>query len=147
MDDHWMKENGFTDSRWEANSIGDTLRSLPRRKLIAATSADTVADSVMAMKEHGVSQLPVIDDARLVGIVTESDLLAKLVDGRATLASAVAEVMFRNVTTVKTSDDASKLLEIFSKGLVGLVVDDKGKLLGVITKMDLVDLLTAKPAR
>jgi cystathionine beta-synthase len=147
MDDHWMKENGFTDSRWEANSIGDTLRSLPRRKVITATSGDTVADSVMAMKEHGVSQLPVIDDTRLVGIVTESDLLAKLVDGRATLASAVAEVMFRNVTTVRSSDDASKLLEVFSKGLAGLVVDDKGKLLGMITKMDLVDLLTAKPAR
>jgi len=81
LDDRWMKENGFTESRWETNSVGDLLRSLPRRTLVAASSADTVADSVMAMKEHGVSQLPVIDEERLVGIVTESDLLAKLVDG------------------------------------------------------------------
>ncbi len=147
MDDQWMKENGFTESRWETNRVGDTLRSLPRRKMITATSGDTVADSVMLMKEHGVSQLPVIDDGRLVGIVTESDLLTKLVDGRATLASAVAEVMFRNVVTVRTSDDASTLLELFGKGLVGLVVDDAGTLLGVITKMDLVDLLISRPAR
>jgi cystathionine beta-synthase len=145
MDDQWMKENGFTESRWETNSIGDTLRSLPRRELVVATSADTVADSVMSMKEHGISQLPVVDDGRLVGIVTESDLLTKLVDGRATLASAVAEVMFRNVQTVLESDDAGKLLEVFAKGYVGMVVDEGGRLLGVVTKMDLVDLLTSRP--
>lgn len=144
MDDRWMKENGFTESQWETNTIGDTLRSLPRRKVVSATSADTVADSVMLMKEHGISQLPIVDGEVLVGIVTESDLLSKLVDGRATLSSAVAEVMFRNVTTVKTSEDAGKLLEIFAKGMVGLVVDDKGKLQGVVSKMDLVDLLTTR---
>ncbi len=147
LDDRWMKENGFTESRWETDRVGDMLRSLPRRELINATSSDTVADSVMAMKEHGVSQLPVIDEGRLVGIVTESDLLAKLVDGRASLASAVAEVMFRNVITVRSSDDASRLLAIFGEGLVGLVVDDAGKLLGIISKMDLVDVLTSRPAR
>ena len=147
LDDRWMKENGFTESRWETNSVGDMLRNLPRRKLVAAASADTVADSVMAMKEHGVSQLPVIDEGRLVGIVTESDLLAKLVDGRASLASAVAEVMFRNVRTIHAREDASKLLEIFSEGLVGLVVDDQDELLGIVTKMDLVDVLTSRQAR
>jgi len=146
MDPQWMKENGFTERAWETRSVGDTLRSLPRRPLQTCGSADTVADSVMLMKEHGISQLPVVDDKRLVGIITESDLLAKLVDGRATLASAVAEVMFRKVSTVKASDDAGRLVECFAKGFAGLVVDDAGALIGIITKMDLVDLLTAKPA-
>jgi cystathionine beta-synthase len=147
LDDQWMKENGFTESRWETNSVGDLLRGLPRRTIVTAASADTVADSVMAMKEHGVSQLPVVDEERLVGIVTESDLLAKLVDGRASLASAVAEVMFRNVRTIRAREDASRLLEIFSEGLVGLVVDDHEKLVGIVTKMDLVDVLTSRQAR
>jgi cystathionine beta-synthase len=146
IDPQWMKENGFTESAWESNSIGDTLRQLPRRKVVVCSSADTVADSVMSMKEHGISQLPVVDDGKLVGIITESDLLAKLVDGRATLASAVAEVMFRNVVTVRPTDDSSKLVETFAKGLVALVTDDSGKLLGIVTKMDLVDLLTSTPA-
>jgi CBS-domain-containing membrane protein len=55
--------------------------------------------------------------------------------------------MFRNVTTVNSHDDASKLLEIFGDGLVGLVVDDRGSLLGIVSKMDLVDVLTSRPAR
>jgi len=144
LDDRWMKENGFVESQWETNSLGDLLRNLPPRKLVTASTADTVADSVMAMKEHGVSQLPVVDGGQLVGIVTESDLLAKLVDGRASLSSAVAEVMFRNVRTLVASEDAGKLLEVFSTGMVGIVVDESEQLLGIVTKMDLVDLLTAR---
>ena len=144
LDDRWMKENGFVESQWETNSLGELLRNLPPRKLVTAASSDTVADSVMAMKEHGVSQLPVLEGETLVGIVTESDLLAKLVDGRASLSSAVAEVMFRNVKTLTASEDAGKLLEVFAAGMVGIVVDDSERLLGIVTKMDLVDVLTAR---
>jgi cystathionine beta-synthase len=142
MDEQWMKENGFTESRWEQGTIGDLLRGLPRREILTASSADTVADSVLQMKERGISQLPVVDDGRLVGIVTESDLLGRLVEGRASLASTVAEVMFRNVRTVNVQDDAGVLTKLFADGLVALVVDDASRLQGIVTKMDLVDYLT-----
>jgi cystathionine beta-synthase len=115
---------------------------MPRRELLTASSADTVADSVMLMKEKGVSQLPVIDAGRLIGIITESDLLGRLVEGRASLASTVAEVMFRNVKTVHVGDDARVLTAFFADGLAGVVVDDEHRLAGIITKMDLVDYLT-----
>jgi len=145
LDDQWMKENGFTEARWATNSMGDVLRSMPRRTVVSTTSSETVADAVMAMKEHGVSQLPVVEEERLVGIVTESDLLSKMVEGQATLSSAVAEVMFRNVETVHSGADAGALTELFSRDLVALVVDNEKRLLGILTKMDLVDHLTGTP--
>ena len=101
-----------------------------------------VADAVMLMKEKGVSQLPVVDESRLVGIVTESDLLGKLVEGRANLSSAVAEVMFRNVETIDLNADAGGLPEIFAKGMVAVVTDTDQQLHGLISKMDLVEFLT-----
>lgn len=142
VDDAWMRENGFTESRWESSTVGDVLRSLPSRELFTASSSDTLADAVMLMKDKGISQLPVLDAGRLVGIVTESDLLGRLVEGRATLSSAVAEVMFRSVNTIKASDDASVLRSIFADGLVAVVVGDGDQLQGLVTKMDLVDMLT-----
>ena len=146
LDDQWMRENGFTESRWETQTLGDLLRSLPRREVITLDSAATLADAVATLKEHGVSQLPVLDDGRLVGIVTESDLLEKLVEGRATPASAVAEVMFRNVRTVHHAEDAGVLTRLFAEGYAALVTDDAGKLLGIVSKVDLVDYLTRSPA-
>ncbi len=145
LDERWMRENGFSESSWESATLGTLLRSLGPRELFTARSADTVADAVMTMKERGVSQLPVLDDDRLVGILTESDVLSKLVEGNATLSSAVAEVMFRNVQTVNVNEDAKILTQLFARDLVGLVVGDDQRLLGVITKMDLVDHLTGTP--
>ncbi len=146
LDDQWMRESGFTESRWEAETLGDLLRALPRRKVISAASADSVADAVGRLKEHGISQLPVVDDGRLVGIVTESDLLGKLVDGRATTATSMAEVMFRNVRTARLTDEAGILPDLFADGFAALVVDDDEQLVGIISKVDLVDYLTANPA-
>ena len=145
IDDRWMRENGFSEATWETSTLGELLRALPsRKKLVCATSSDTVADAVLSMKEHGISQLPIVDEGRLVGIVTESDLLSKLVEGHS-LSSAVAEVMFRNVRTVNSNEDARVLTELFVKDLVALVVDDQKHLLGILTKMDLVDHLTGTP--
>jgi len=50
--------------------------------------------------------------------------------------------MFRNVRTVNEREDARVLTELFVKDLVALVVDDEKRLLGILTKMDLVDHLT-----
>jgi cystathionine beta-synthase len=122
--------------------VADLVRAMPRRSVFTASSADTVADSVLLMKEKGVSQLPVLEDGKLVGIVTESDLLGKLVEGRASLSSSVAEVMFRKVRTVAESDDAGSLTKLFAEGMVALVVDDAQHLKAIVTKMDLVDYLT-----
>ena len=143
MDDQWMKENGFTEQRWASSSIGDLLRRLPPRELITASTSDTVADSVMRMKENGISQLPVLEDGRVIGIVTESDLLGRIVEGDADLSSSIAEVMFRKVDIVNVSSEASALLDLFARNAVGLVVTDEDRLVGIVTKMDLVDHLTA----
>jgi len=142
MDDQWMRENGFSESRWAAETIAELLRALPRREVLTAGTGHTVAEAVQIMKERGVSQLPVVESGRLSGIVTESDLLGKLVEGRAAPTSKVAEVMFRNVRTVHIADDAGVLTNLFAEGLVGLAVDDRNELHGIITKMDLVDYLT-----
>ncbi len=141
VDDSWMRQHNYIDRGWATDSVGDVLKRLPKRNLITASGADTVADSVMRMKEVGISQLPVIEDGKLVGIVTESDLLGRIVEGSASLSSAVAEVMIRKVETVHVEDPAASLLDCFARESVGLVVDDHDALHGIVTKMDLVDHL------
>ncbi len=133
LDEAWMKENGFAEAGWESTDLGSLLLRMPKRELLTAQSAETLEVVVGRMKENGISQLPVLDDGRLV-------------EGGATLSSAVAEVMFRSVNTVHRDQDAGCLLEIFARNEIGLVVDDSGVLIGLITKMDLVDTLAAKHA-
>ena len=50
-----MTIGGFADSAWEAETVGALIVNLPRREVHTATSADTIADAVLVMKERGVS--------------------------------------------------------------------------------------------
>ncbi|MHC4448923.1 MAG: cystathionine beta-synthase [Planctomycetota bacterium] len=143
LDDAWMRENGFTESRWESNTVGDLLRSLPPRELITAGSEETVGDACNRMKERGVSQLPVVENGKLVGMLAESDVLSRIVHGNASLSDVVAEAMMRDPRTVHVDDDARSLTSLFADGFIGVVVDDDTRLQGVITKLDLVDILTS----
>lgn len=146
MDDAWMKQSGFAEQSWEHQSCADLVRKMPSRALITANSQDTLREAVRQMKDAGISQLPVVEDGRVVGIVTESDLLGRIVDGHASLDGSVAEVMFRKVHTVHQNDSAKVLLDLFTEGSVGVVVDDSDGLVGILTKMDLVDHLTSAVA-
>jgi len=149
LDDAWMRENGFTETRWESTSIADLLRALPQQPLVTARPEETVGAACNRMKEHGVSQLPVVENGRVVGMLAETDVLGRIVHGHTSLEDTVAEAMFRDVRTVQEDDDASVLTRLFADGFVGVVVDEERRLRGVITKLDLVDFLTGtleKPA-
>ena len=147
LDDGWLRANGFMESGWESASVADLLRTLGNRPLHTAASHESVGAVVRRMKDSGISQVPVVERGadgadHLLGILTESDVLGKLVDGRASLTSTVAEAMFRNVRTVLPGDDLGGLPKLFAEGLAAVVVDEDKKLLGILTKLDLVDWLT-----
>jgi cystathionine beta-synthase len=100
---------------------------------------------VTMFKERGISQVPVTDDGKLAGILTEADTLRVLVDG-ASPSTSIAEVMVRKVSTIAPHADASELPHIFERGEVALVVDNERHVQGIITKLDLIEHLTKKPS-
>lgn len=144
VDDRWMRQQGFLRSEWEVGTVGDVLASLGRTKLHTVDVDTKVKAATEMFKQYGISQLPVLDQGKLVGILTESDMLHSLVNNRINAATIVGEVMVRQVSTVATTASSSELPRIFERGEVALVVDQERNLLGLVTKMDLIEML-AKP--
>ncbi|GMV40773.1 MAG: cystathionine beta-synthase [Myxococcales bacterium] len=147
VDDGWMRRNGFLQSDWEVGTIADLVRAQPKRTIITADITDHVRDVVALFKKHGISQLPVMDEGRLCGILTESDVLDALVNGEADSETRVAEVMVRRVSTVGMHASASELPRIFERGEVALVLEDDGSIAAILTKLDLIDLLAGRKGR
>jgi len=142
LDDKWMADNHFSEEPWASGEVGDLLRGMPERELFSITDAERVGNAVNEMKSRGISQLPVFDEARvLVGIITETDVLAALFEDRCTMESKVAEVMCRQVATVGMDDPASRLADVFMGGEVALVVDEGGELVSLLSKVDLIEHL------
>ncbi|MFI5299944.1 MAG: cystathionine beta-synthase [Polyangiales bacterium] len=143
VDDAWMRQNGFQDTGWEMGTIGDILRAMPRREVISIEITRSLGDALALFKQHSISQIPCVDHGRLAGIITESDLLNLLVAGR-DRETSVAEIMVRKVATVAPHEGAGELTKIFERGEVALVVDGDRKVVGIATKMDLIDYLATK---
>lgn len=146
VEDRWLRENGFLEEDWAVGTIAELLRTMPRREVITVDVADPVGKAVSLFKERGFSQVPVTDHGKLAGILTEADALRVIVDGSASKHTRIAEVMVRKVSTVAPHAPASDLPRIFERGEVALVVDDARTVVGIITKLDLIEHLTRKPS-
>ena len=143
-DDRWMRQQGFFKADWEVGTVADVMRSAGRRTVISLDLNDKVSRATDLFKQHGISQMPVLDAGKLAGIITESDLLHQLMTGRVDRETVVAEVMERKVSTVSLHAGSGELPRIFERGEVAIVVDDQRAVLGILTKMDLIEMLAAR---
>lgn len=142
IDDKWMRENRFTEVPWAEGEVGDIVQRMPPRKVLTVSEDAAVGTAVGLMKKHGISQLPVLDSSGgLAGILTEADVLSGLFDDKCTMETVTAEVMCRRVSTLSLTDAAAKLAEVFGRGETALVLDDSGKLVTLLSKLDLIEFL------
>ncbi len=148
VSDAWMRQHQFLESDFELGTIGDALIAMNKGEVISMQIDESVENAMVRFKENGISQMPVLDDGALAGILTEYDLLQGLVSGRVEPATRIAEVMERRVSTVGLNASAGELPRIFERGEVAIVANAERKVLGIITKMDLIELLAKrkKPA-
>ena len=144
VSDAWLRQHGFLQADWELGTMSDILRSIGHRELVTLDVEGEVGRATKLFKEHGISQIPVLDGGRLVGILTELDVMRELVSGKASATTTVAEAMVRKVSTVQLNESAGALLSIFEQGEVALVVDHERRLMGIITKMDLIDIVAGR---
>jgi cystathionine beta-synthase len=146
-DDRWMRQQGFFKAEWEVGTVSEVMRALGRRDVISLDLNDKVSRATNIFKQHGISQMPVVDQGRLAGILTESDLLHQFMMGRANADTVVAEVMERKVSTVSLQASSSELPRIFERGEVAIVVDNDKQVLGILTKMDLIEMLATRKTK
>jgi len=144
VDDKWMRQQGFFKADWEVGTVGDVCRAVGRRNVISLDLNDKVSRATDLFKQHGISQMPVLDNSKLAGILTESDLLHQMMTGRVDRDTIVAEVMERKVSTVSMHAGSGELPRIFERGEVAIVVDEDRLVLGILTKMDLIEMLAAR---
>ncbi|MBR9690191.1 CBS domain-containing protein [Candidatus Woesearchaeota archaeon] len=106
------------------------------KKIISVTSTQPIKSTIQKMKQYEISQMPVIDNNNVVGLISEAILLNHLIDGNDPDAK-VSDVMNDSppVVSINTDFDAvSHLLKFYPL----VLVVDKGKLSGIITKADLL---------
>jgi cystathionine beta-synthase len=97
------------------------------------------------MKEHGISQIPVMDRGRLSGLVSEIDLLNYLLQNPGSMDVPVDELVEADYATVTPQTKIKLLKTIFNDAKLVCVLE-RDDLVGVISKIDLIEYLASKRA-
>jgi cystathionine beta-synthase len=138
--DYWMLEHGFIQ-RETHGDLRDLISRRHKEHAVATVNADeTVHAAYQRMRLYDVSQLPVLKDDRIVGIVTEEDILLEVYENPEHFGEPVAAAMESNLVTLPPDAPVAKLKDIFERGMVAIVVDGD-EFLGLITRMDLLNWL------
>lgn len=127
-----------------------TVRDFMTEKLITVTPDTPIFDAIDLMKKHDIHRLPVMEDDKLVGLITQG-VIQESMPSKATSLSVfemnylinktkVGDVMLTDVTTIEADallEDAIKVMRTKSIGV--LPVMEKNQLVGIITNNDIFD--------
>jgi cystathionine beta-synthase len=132
----WLQEQGLVTEE----CFGDLRDLVSPGVAVAVQPTDTLLIAYSRMQTHGVSQLPVLQDGVLVGIVDEWDLLHAVQSKRARFSHPIESIMTTNLETLPPSASVNQLVALYKRELVPIVVHE-GRFLGVITKIDYLKYL------
>ncbi|MBI4351876.1 MAG: CBS domain-containing protein [Elusimicrobia bacterium] len=113
----------------------------------SVTSASTVHSALQKMAEKNIGALLVIDDGKLVGILSERDYARKVaLMGKVSKDTAVREIMTERVLYVRPDESIEDCMALMTeKHFRHLpVIDGKGKILGMISIGDVVRIVISK---
>jgi CBS domain-containing protein/hemerythrin len=113
-----------------------TIEQLMTRVVIALQQSQSAGDAEKLMKQHAVRHLAVLDDNKLVGVVSERDLVT------AGPSARLPDVMTADPITVRASDPAHEAVVLMLQHRFNSlpVVDDGGALIGIVTSTDVMML-------
>ncbi|MBD3298681.1 MAG: pyridoxal-phosphate dependent enzyme [candidate division Zixibacteria bacterium] len=138
--DEWMRDCGFLDEQPSLGTVDDMLADR-HPDVITADADDKVFRVIETMKTKDISQLPVLDNGNVIGVINESDLLNYMVTGSHRLVDPIRQVVIRDVHRVSRSTTLADISEAFSSGRNMALVVDNDQIAGIITRIDLIDYL------
>jgi cystathionine beta-synthase len=141
--DFWLADQGLVE-RPAAGDLTDLIsRRFAEGAVVTVKPDDTLLTAYGRFKLHDVSQLPVVDGDRIVGIVDESDVLLDVSRDPARFSDLVSGVMSTRLETVPPDAPIERLLKIFEHEHVPIVVAN-GRFVGLVTRIDVLNYLRRK---
>lgn len=143
--DKWMVDNGFLKSFQLKYSVGDVMNYRANAPLLVSISPEkAVSDAVKLMTQNSISQLPVVENGAVVGLVNEEILVKLLHDNISPNNTPVSKIMGASLPQLEEKTDASELYRILMAGYNGVVVLKNKEIIGLVTKIDFVNFWTEK---
>lgn len=144
-DNKWMRENGFLAMEFGEVTLGDLWLAKPNKMLFTATLGDSMRKVMTVMRQHAISQMPVVGgDGALVGTLDEVDLLNHLLDSHEHTQDESIDALVQNARAVFPPEASlDEAMGALTDGFA-LIIAQEGKPSGILTKIDVLDYVAGK---
>jgi CBS domain-containing protein len=122
--------------------MGTSIKEVMTRDVRACEPNATVADAAKVMAQEDVGPVPIVEDGRLIGIVTDRDIVVRVVaEGRDPNATTVSEIASTKLVTVSPDDDLDEALKLLAERQIRrLPVVEGDRLVGIVAQADIARL-------
>lgn len=134
----WLKDNELIEEKEQGNLSDLISRRADRGEMIGIKPGDTLMTAYNRMRASDISQLPVLKEEKLVGIVDEEDLLLNVYKDENLFSKSIDSIMVSDLETIDVNSDENALYKILSEGKVAIILEGE-IFLGFITKVDLIN--------
>lgn len=135
--DQWMAERGFLDVK----TFKEIVFSRGRQKLITVKATQTVAEAVELMKEYDIEHIPVMQDEKLIGSISESGLFQKLFNNPEIKNEKIESVIEPLFPVVSFETPVEKLGTLINKENGAVLAKDESGDYHIVTKYDVLQAL------
>ncbi|MBQ2832500.1 CBS domain-containing protein [Methanobrevibacter sp.] len=124
--------------------LNKKVKEIMTTDVITTTSDIDVVYAFEKLMKHKISSLPVVEDDKLVGIITATDVGHNLILDKYELGTTVDEIMIKSVITISPEDSIETAIKVMKEGnssssiLNQLPVVEDGKLMGIISDGDII---------
>jgi len=117
-----------------------TINKWMKKNVALATRDETVMKAANEMVDKGIGSLIVVEEGKPVGIITETDIVRKVVaSGVSSKLITVEDIMTKNVQSIDADEDITEASELMDdKHIKRLPVVENGKVVGMLTSTDIV---------
>lgn len=138
--DYWMLDNGFFEREQHGDLRDLILRPFSQKDTVVLAPGDKLVTAYQRMKLYEISQLPVMEGDRIVGILDESDVLLHVYGEEARFNDPVSTAMTSKLDMLDVKSPVEALLPVFDRGQVAIVTEGDS-FQGLITRIDLLNYL------
>ncbi len=149
--DQWMPEHGFLEEEPAWGTVQTLLAD--RRPVVTVPDTLPATEAIALLKTHGISQVPVLRDGKVIGILHEKTLLeAALRHERFRSPASPSDMASSRAGDLATLDfcivdpatDLAVVSDLLRRSRIALVMDEKETLSGVLTRIDLLEHLARR---
>jgi len=134
----WLHDNDLLEVTLVGNLTDLVNRRADQGDMISVSPSDTLLTAYKRMRASDISQIPVLDQGKLVGVLDEEDLLFNVSKSKEAFSKVAGEFMVTALDVLSTTASEDELMEVLTQGKVAIIYD-KDTFIGFITKVDLIN--------